>query len=553
MNARKLSFYMSAAAAAALLGASGTAAQTGAAITGTVSSMQEGAMEGVLVTAKRDGAKVAVTVVTDEKGRYSFPANRLEPGKYNLRIRAIGYFASGRSTADVTAGRTATADLKLMKTDNIAPQLTNAEWMLSMPGSDAQKAFLQDCTACHSLQRVVTSAHDVKSFMDVVPRMGTYSPGSQPHWPQKLLPGPRGNRGLVDPSRLQQVAEYLASVNLSKDEVWKYPLQTLPRPSAKGTKVIITTYDLPRPEAMPHDVQIVGGKAYYPDFGSQFIGEMDLKTGEVVDYPLPLMKPEQPRGVLELKPDRDGNVWASGMYQGGIYMLDTKTKQVKPFKMPDQWQGPNAQESMVSPENSHVDGFVWTNNQEDHSILRVNVKTGEWQNLGVLKDQLGQELVGYDIPSDSQNNLWILEFGGTGKKIGKVDAKTGKMTTWTSQHVRPRNRRGHFDENGVLWFAQYNANAIASFDPKTEKLTEIQMPFKWQLPYDAEADSKGNVWNASMMSDRVVRTNPKTGEHTVYLMPYYSNFRRVFVEKGTDTLWLGNNHGAAIYKIEPLE
>ena len=79
------------------------------------------------------------------------------------------------------------------------------------------------------------------------------------------------------------------------------------------------------------------------------------------------------------------------------------------------------------------------------------------------------------------------------------------------------------------------------------------MPFKWQMPYDAQADSKGNVWNASTVSDRVVRTNPKTGENTVYLMPAYSNFRRMFVEKGTDAVWLGNNHGASIYKIEPLE
>ena len=552
MNARKLSLYMSAVAAAALLGVSGAAAQSASALTGTVTS-PAGALEGVLVTAKKDGAKIAVTVVTDEKGRYSFPANRLEPGKYNLKIRATGFFASGRPTADVAAGKTATADLKLMKTDNIAPQLTSAEWMLSMPGTDAQKAFLQDCQGCHSLTRIVTSAHTVESFIDVVPRMGTYSPGSQPHRPQKLLPGPRGQRGIADPARVRQVSEYLASVNLSKDEVWKYPLQTLPRPAGKGTKVIITTYDLARPEAMPHDVHLSGGKAYYTDFGNQYIGELDLKTLKITDHPLPVMKAEQPKGVLELKPDRDGNVWASGMYQGGIYMLDTKTNQVKSYKLPDQYQDANTQESMVSPENHHVDGWVWTNNQQDHSVLRVNVKTGQWQSLGVLKDQLGQTIDGYDIPSDAENNLWLLEFGGTGKKIGKIDAKTGKLTTWTSEHVRPRNRRGHFDANGVLWFAQFNANRIASFDPKTQKLTEIAMPFKWQLPYDAEADKDGKVWNASMGTDRVVRTDPKTGEHTVYLLPTYSNVRRVHVEKGTNTLWIGNNHGASIMKIEPLE
>ena len=92
---RKLSIYMSAVAAAALFGISGAAAQNGAAITGTVASAT-GPLEGVLVTAKKDGAKIAITVVSDEKGRYSFPANRLEPGKYNLKIRATGFFADGR-------------------------------------------------------------------------------------------------------------------------------------------------------------------------------------------------------------------------------------------------------------------------------------------------------------------------------------------------------------------------------------------------------------------------------------------------------------------------
>ena len=181
--------------------------------------------------------------------------------------------------------------------------------------------------------------------------------------------------------------------------------------------MIYTTYDLARPEAMPHDVIYLNGKVWYTDFGSQFVGEMDPKTGKIIDHPIPVLKPDEPKGVLELKPDQDGNLWASMMYQGGIARIDAKTGDVKTYKVPEQWQGPNTQESMVSPEHWHVDGYVWTNNQEDHSILRVNVKTGEWENLGVLKDPKGSTINGYDIPSDEQNNLYLLEFGGT--KIGR--------------------------------------------------------------------------------------------------------------------------------------
>src|SRR5690242_16753590 len=61
-----------------------------AALTGVISSDAEGTMEGVVVTARKDGAKFSVAVVTDAQGRYTFPANRLEPGHYSIAIRATG-------------------------------------------------------------------------------------------------------------------------------------------------------------------------------------------------------------------------------------------------------------------------------------------------------------------------------------------------------------------------------------------------------------------------------------------------------------------------------
>src|SRR5262249_52877967 len=63
------------------------AAQTGVALTGQVSA-EEGAMEGVLVSAKKAGSTITITVLSDSQGRYSFPAGRLEPGQYALSIRA---------------------------------------------------------------------------------------------------------------------------------------------------------------------------------------------------------------------------------------------------------------------------------------------------------------------------------------------------------------------------------------------------------------------------------------------------------------------------------
>ena len=54
------------------------------ALTGVVSSSEEGAMEGVVVSARRDGANFTVSVVTDAQGRYRFPRTHLDSGSYDI-------------------------------------------------------------------------------------------------------------------------------------------------------------------------------------------------------------------------------------------------------------------------------------------------------------------------------------------------------------------------------------------------------------------------------------------------------------------------------------
>src|SRR4051812_47305081 len=169
-------------------------AQGAAAISGSVSSAEEGAMEGVLVSAKKDGSNKTVTVVSDDKGHYSFPAARLEPGHYKITIRAVGFDLDGTPAAEVATGKGASADIKLKKTRNLAAQLSNAEWLISMPGDDKMKRELSGCNGCHTYQRILRSAHTSEEFQEIFTRMGKYSPGSTPTHPQPLLPGPRGER-----------------------------------------------------------------------------------------------------------------------------------------------------------------------------------------------------------------------------------------------------------------------------------------------------------------------------------------------------------------------
>jgi virginiamycin B lyase len=523
-------------------------------LTGKVSSAQEPTMEGVLVSLKKEGSTITTTVVTNDKGEYSFPNGRVDAGKYTVTIRAAGYVLDGPKSVEIAAGG-AKADLKLNKTRNLAAQLSNGEWLASVPGSDQQKQFLIGCTSCHTLQRIFSAPHDVEEWKQVFNRMGRYSPGSTPVRPQLLVTGgARSERPRVNANAAQAAAEYLYSLSPANPDAREFELKTLPRPKGAGTKVIVTEYDLPRREALPHDVVVdADGKAWYSDFGAQFIGEVDLKTGKVTDYALPVLREEQPRGTLDLELDPEGNIWVAMMYQAGVAKIDRKTKELKVYPYPKEWLSYTTQTSMVSPNYSNVDGKVWANNQETRESYRLDVKTGQWENAGISKDPRGKQVSGYGMPVDKQNNLYMLEFSGT--SIGKRDAKTGLVTIYLTPTAGSRPRRGRVDEENRLWFAEYGTGGIAMFDPKSETIKEWVTPTKWDSPYDVVPAKNGEVWTGSMHTDLVTRLDPKTNAMTQYLLPRTTNIRRVFVEETgpRPVLWVGSNHGASIVRVEPLD
>jgi streptogramin lyase len=541
-------------AAALLLGTShlALAAHKAASLTGTVSSQAEGKMEGVLVSAQAPGSNIAVSVTSDKDGHYSFPADRLGPGHYMLSIRAVGYDLGSAGVADVAAGKAANVDLTLVKTKDLASQLTNAEWMMSVPGTEAQKNSLLNCNGCHTLQRVVRSTHDAEEWAQTIPRMMHYTFQSQP-----IKPIPRQDpKWGGTPAQYRDMAAYLATINLSKSEDWDYKLQTLPRPTGRATRAIVTEYTLPRPEIEPHDVVLdKKGMAWYTDFDELKIGELDPKTGKVTEYPTPELKPGFPTGSLDLERDPySGKFWTGMMYQPAIAQFDPATKKItKLLEIPKPLNNIDTQINMLGL-NYKVDGHIWSNDAGTQDIYRIDVKTNQWQTFQPLKvlPRKGPSSI-YGIVSDSKNNLWFTEF--LSNYIGEIDAKTLKVTWYQtpSEHTRPR--RMEIDKHDKLWFAEYGGNGIGSFDTKTQKFQEWKLPTPYTAPYYVTFDKHGELWTGGMTTDRVVRLDPKTGKTIEYLLPGDTNIRRTFVDNSTNpvTFWTGANHSAKIYRVEPLD
>ena len=532
------------------------------ALAGRVSSETAAPMEGVLVRAKGAGSTVSVTVVTDRNGKYSFPATRLAPRTYNLDIRAVGYELANPVSVEITSGKTARANLKLTQTKDLAAQLTSAEWLLSVPGTEEQKSQLFRCAACHSLAPIVQSTYDTKGWLTTFARMRGYSEQSIITHPVEL---PYKVTVRPDPD----FAEYLTTINLSSRKKWDYALKTLPRPSGRATRVIITEYDLPDPGRLPHDADLDDkGMVWYNDFREPLIGRLDPRTGETKEWTFPPLKPDFPPGTLSIEPGVEGFLWIPRFRQGGITQFDPRTEKFQTWPDLPEYNDDRAIDAQVAPA---PDGTVWYPNLDNRNLYRLDPKTGHIAVYPMYADyhpeQAGSGIIiqfsynkkpaghfTYGVAADSKSNAYFCDI--VGGNIGRVDAKTGKVTLFKTPTLNSGPRRISIDSEDRAWFGEYYANSVGLFDPKTEQFKEWKAPTPWVGPYPAKRDKHGDVWTAGMSTDLILRLNPRTGQFVEYMLPTVdANIRHIDVDNSSNPIavWVAEVHQGKIAKIEPLD
>lgn len=536
------------------------AQQPAAALTGRVSSPQEPSMEGVLVSARRDGSNRIVTVVSHADGAYAFPRNRLEAGRYSVSIRAAGYvlpLPSARATVEVSASGTSHLDLALRPANILerAMQMTDPEWLASYPLDDKTKFdVFRDCNRCHSLRRPSMSTYSKDQLAWVMKRM-VYSAGSTPMMYQ--LPADQvphwGRQEWGEPSPLQKrQAEAIATINLH-DGTWPYELKTLPRPKGKETEVIYTTWELPV-TARPHDTRIAAdGAIWFNHFNDNAIGRLDPKTGEVRQWRWPYRAPKdsfEPTGARTLMgPDARGRWYIGNQAQEGLVVFDPATEA---FEYPNVPGGGE----MMDVSASAVDGRGW---RAGPDAYRIDLST--WQSTTVKGSR---PLARYDIAADTKNNLYGAGRGST--YVWRVDARTLQVSYYDIP-AGPRGvgglgggmRRGIADKEDRLWWGGYDGNFVGLVDPKQpagKEVTLYAVPFPWFFPYDAHYDENGYTWTGGTNADRVARLQLATGEWNFYLLPFEANIRDINLRPagpdGLSGLWIGHTHQGLITLVEPL-
>jgi virginiamycin B lyase len=534
------------------------------ALSGVVSSQQEGLMEGVVVSARRDGAHFTVSVVSDAQGKYSFPRTHVEPGKYALTIRAVGYDLIGHGSVEIAEGKTSSADLKLEKAKDLSAQLSSLEWAMSALGTPEQKdKFVYqtvNCAYCHTWERVMRSNHTADEFVELITRMQTYyTDGSAVSKDKRGRGqiGPPDQVAAADQNPIwgrepfgipkKELAEYLATVNLSGGKTtWPFELKTLPRPKGKGTGIIITQYDMPRPDTVAHDLDLdSAGTPWYTDESRMFLGKMNPKTGTFTEYSLPPVPPGDLPGARDIQVDRDDNIWFPRRIASAAIVLtrfNPKTEEISTI------EGAGTQFMALGPE-----GKIWAGwTRIDPKTMKVEATYG-WEKSPNIPPGPHRQYVDLTVVN-SKGNPYAPDIGGS--YIIGIDAMTGEAKFWRVPTPRSSPRRGRMDAQDRFWFAEYTGDKIGMFDTRTEKFQEWPMLRKYTTPYAVSApDRNGYVYATSNMSERLIRLDPKTGEIVEYQMPTEFDSKKIAYDPTTSrsTLWMVNTRTARMMKVEPLD
>lgn len=561
-------------------------------VSGSVKAADGKALQGVAVSARADDQRFTTSVYSDASGTYSFP--ELSAGHYRVWAQTIGFEAAVKE-ADLTGAKK--IDLVLPKLANVEKQLSGPELLASLPGEGTadrrmREVFANVCTSCHSASFPLQNRFDAAGWGVIVSTMSRTSPTGvvTREGAPSTSPLAKGQQYVIGSYKDELVA-YLAKVRGPDSPPLN--IKTFPRPSGDATKIVVTEYDLTRPDKPsdwvmphngsnwaegtpsryegrgPHDVVVDRqGIVWFADdvTPGRTIAKLDPKTGLVTDFVLN-SEPGKVDSTHAITVDRDGNVWAADDTSGMPIEFFPETEKFKTYPKPADL--PRAGDFITADSK----GNIWAPHSD--GAVKLDPQTGKYTVYTIPTK--GKSTYGIDI--DKNDNVWIAQ--PTADRVAFIDGATGESSDYpvnprdtTGMDVTDRDREIYATMGGqntgpllqvgprrlatdrtgdAAWFAEHFANRIGKIDINTKKVTEYPMPHPYMQPYGIAVDKDHMVWVTSIASDRLVRFNPATQKMTEYDLPTRgTEMRHVYADNRTDppTIWLPYDRTNKITRIQ---
>ncbi len=482
-----------------------------ASITGTVTGPDGAPFRAAFVQARNAKTKITVHVLSDSQGHYR--VENLAAGDYRLQIRAPGYRADPKTGLTLTADQTVTQDFALQKSFVRWNDLSYYQGFKLLPDARGKDVLFANCIACHGFEtRMATVTRNEDGWRARVSYMRDAM--------GFFVSAPR--RGFND-QKAEDVVYYINHVFGEDSVLPKSPTEvpgyeeTVHKFSDEALKIVYVEYETPGPDRMPWSAHPdKDGKFWIPYYGrANKIARLDPNTGEMQEFPVPNIGTA---AIHSAVPAPDGSVWLAEQGSNKLGRWDPKTQTITEYQ--DDWATHTIR---VAP-----DGTVWSTG----GLTKFDPATGKFTHIAEVPSA-------YGIALDKDSNVWFAELRSDGR-IGKVDAKTLQVTKYQPPTKTGFPRRIQVDNEGVVWFAEFQAGKIGQFDPRTERFKEFALPGPRATPYALGIDTEHKVWYSSEWMDVLGRLDPATGEVVEYPMPQSENTMRDFFMDAQGRMWFGS-------------
>src|SRR6516164_743329 len=482
-----------------------------ASISGSVTGPDGAAFRGAVVQARNAKTKITVSVLSDNAGKYQI--ENLPAGEYRLAIRAPGYKADAKGGVALAAEQSATQNFALQKGMVRWSDISMWQGMKLLPDARGKDLLFTHCMACHGFESRMAAVtrnedgwrdrmnymRDAMGFFVMDPRFG------------------------FNDEKAEDVISYMNHVFGEDSALPKSPAElpqykdTLRPFSDAAMKIVYVEYELPGPDRMPWSAHPTkDGSFWIPYYGrANKIARLNPETGEIKEFPVPNVGTA---AIHSAVPAPDGSVWLTQQGSNKLGKWDPITQKITEYQ--DDW---GKHTISVAP-----DGMVWSTG----GLTRFDPKTEKFTHIPEVPSA-------YGIAIDKDSNVWFAELRPDGR-IGKVDAKTLKVTKYQEPTKAGFARRIIVDDDGLVWYALFNAGKLAQFDPKTEQFKEFSLPGPRATPYAVGADTEHKIWYSSEWMDVLGRLDPATGKVVEYPIPRAENTMRDFFRDDKGRMWFGS-------------
>ena len=533
-------------------------------LSGRIASPSGQKLDGVTVSAKREGSTITTSVYTDAAGEYFFPP--LPEGRYRVWAQTLGFERASGSVELSAARRQDFTLAEIADPERRFRQLPGEMMVAALPEASAEdarmkKIFMNNCTGCHSTSYALQFRFDeagwskIIDLMKIVPVTGVY-------------PGPNAKPNQILERHQKPLAAYLARARGPGESSMK--VASRPRPAGEAARAVWTLYDLQlNPDTgigtkyndndgtdwamgttsklgqLPHDGALgLDGTIYFtsnnPNRGVT-IGKVDPATG-AVKY----LKAEAANGLAAtahgLARDRAGNLWFDiNPGRRALGKLDTASEKITIYQTPPE-MAPVGGAVTIDVDGK---GMVWASTPS--GAVRFDPaaeKFTEFKSSIPEKNTRGSGAT-YGAAGDRDGNGWWAQMAMD--RVYKGDVASGKTIEIKMPDVKVDGlfgadrafyetvsdlgfnaplpwsqgpRRMGTDKNAdLLWVGNSYGSSWAKIDTKTLKTTIVPLPDPAMQAYHIAVDSRHNVWGNLWTADRIVKLDPGANAWTIFDLP----------------------------------